>query len=376
MKVGIVTPYFYPVLGGVQEHVFNLYRQLLSRGHRAKIISSHFRGRADVENLPGRDLIRIGKAIPVVANQGIAQVTIPYRLEPQIRRLLGEESFDILHIHEPLAPTLPLLFLKHSKAMNIGTFHAYSDSSLGYPLVRPLLLKYFHKLHGRIAVSPAAREFIGRYFKGNYRVIPNGVDVQRFSPETPSIGKYCDGRLNILFVGRLIPRKGLRCLLRAFQHLKREFAETRLIVVGSGPMENSYRQFARERIGESVCFEGAQHHLLPSYYATCDIFCAPSCRPESFGVVLLEAMASGKPVVCSNIVGYRYLTHEGRDGLLFQAENDMELARALGTLLADRSLRRRIGTEGRRNALRYSWEEVGKCILDYYSEVVEEHRDR
>lgn len=376
MKVGIVTPYFYPVLGGVQEHVFNLHRQLRMQGHQVKIITSNFGGRADIESLPEKDLVRIGRAVAIPMNRSISQVALPYRLGPKVKQLLEREDFDILHVHEPLAPTLPLAVLRHSTTANMGTFHAYSSSSLGYPFARSFLLKYFRRLHGRIFVSQASKEFISRYFKGDCRIIPNGVDVHRFSPEVPPIGKYRDGKVNLLFVGQLVPKKGLIHLLRALRILRPRFSDLRLLVVGRGPLERCYKRWACRHIGDGVHFEGAQHKLLPSYYATCDIFCAPSpAGAESFGIVLLEAMASGKPVVASNILGYNeVLTHGG--GLLFQPGDPEDLARAIHALLLNPSLRQSMGREGRRIALDYSWEHISRSVLDYYSEVMEEVKVR
>lgn len=371
LKIGIVTPYFYPVLGGVQEHVFNLYLKLLGHGHTVKILTSHFGRPAKIKSLEEKDVLRVGRAVPVYFNRSISRVTVPYRLDKRVKIMLKRERFDILHLHEPLAPTLPLLFLKHSGSFNIGTFHAYSSSSLGYPLLKPLLMKYFRRLHGRIAVSNAAKGFISRYFKGNYRIIPNGIDVDRFNPRVPPIDRYRDGNLNILFVGSLVPKKGLIFLLEAFKLIRPKFPRTRLIVVGSGPLEKSYKNWAGKHIGEGVFFEGAQHELLPSYYATCDIFCASSpAGAESFGIILLEAMASGRPVVASEILGYDEVITDGKEGLTFEPGNSRDLARALGVLVANAPLREKMGRAGRRTASEYSWDEVSRSVSDYYSEVI------
>lgn len=364
-------------MGGVQEHVLNLYLQLPTRGHSVKIITSHFGGEADIPGLREEDVLRIGRAVPVSINRSVARVTIPYRLGQKVKEVLNRGKFDVLHVHEPLAPTLPLVVLKHSRAINVGTFHAYSSSSLGYPLARPFLQKYFDRLHGRIFVSGAAKLFMNRYFRGKCEIIPNGVDVHRFNPQVSPIEKYRDGKLNILFVGQLVPKKGLIYLLEAFRLVKPKFPDTRLIVVGSGPLEKSYKRWVDEHMGEGVYFEGTQHELLPSYYATCDIFCAPSPPgSESFGIILLEAMASGKPTVASDILGYDEVIHHGLDGLLFKPEDPQDLARSLELLLADPSLRQRMGKEGRRRALLYSWEEVSRSVSDYYSQVIEEQKPK
>lgn len=372
MKIGIVTPYFYPALGGVQEHVFSLYKQLTKSGHVVKIITSHFERGGDIESLPTRDVVRIGKAVPIPMNQSVARVAIPCGLRLKIKRLLDKERFEILHIHKPLAPTLPLPFLEHSRAINIGTFHAYSSSSLGYPLARPFLLKYFRRLHGRICVSQAAKEFVSRYFRGDYRVIPNGVDIQRFNPQTPGIEKYGHGRLNILFVGRLDPRKGLECLLKAFPLILKNHPSARLIVVGGGRPPKRYLGHMDATVAEQVSFEGVvSPEVIPSYYASCDVYCSPATGRESFGIVLLEAMASGVPVVASDIDGYREVIADGKDGLLVRPGDPQAIARAISDLLSNAHARARLGENGRAKALQFSWERVTELIEDYYCEVRE-----
>ena len=372
MKIGIVSSNFYPEPGGISEHVYHLYVELRKLGYEVKIITASFGG----DNYRSEeDVIRIGRAIPVISNGSISNFTFAPRLSRSVRRILREEQFDILHIHNPLTPTLGLFALKHSRCINIGTFHTYKKSSIGYFLFRPHLRRYARKLHGRIVVSVSAEEFIGRYFPGDYRVIPNGVDINRFRPDGRKLAKFDDGRFNILFVGRLEPRKGLKYLFRAFPLIKKEVPNSRLIVVGNGLLEAYYRKFVPNSFWDDIAFEGfVPGEDLPCYYSSCDVCCFPGTKGESFGIVLLEAMASGKPIVASDIKGYRNVVRDGREGFLVEPKNPRKIAAAVVGLLKNRSLRETMGKLGRRKAENYSWPRVTAQVVNLYHECMERQR--
>src|SRR5207302_11450380 len=175
-----------------------------------------------------------GRPFPVPANGSIARITMSFHLARRISRILDEERFDLIHSHEPLMPALPITVLRASKVCNVGTFHAYARSSTAYNYGRGLMRRYFRKLHGLVAVSEPARDFVSQYFPGDYRVVPNGVDVERFGDHVAPIPTLRDGKINLLFVGRLEKRKGLGTLLRAYVALKEQIPALRLIVVGDG----------------------------------------------------------------------------------------------------------------------------------------------
>jgi phosphatidylinositol alpha-mannosyltransferase len=233
---------------------------------------------------------------------------------------------------------------------------------------------FFDKLDGKIAVSEAARDTVARYFGGEYVIIPNGIDANRFGGDhVRPLEQYSDGRLNILFVGRLEPRKGFRYLLRAFRYVKEEFPQARLIVVGAYRKKEMARhlRYAREHHLTGVKFVGnVSDEDLPRYYRSCHVFCAPSTGFESFGIVLLEAMAAGKPAVASDIPGYRDLLEDGREGLLVERKNERALAKAIIRVLRDPGLQEKMGAEGRIKARQYSWREVAERVLDYYQELL------
>jgi phosphatidylinositol alpha-mannosyltransferase len=360
MKIGLVTPYFYPLLGGVQEHVANLYLGLKERGHEVKIITSSFLyGGRDGVKFDERDVIRVNHSVPVPINGGIGHVALPWRLKKRLKEIFEAEGFDLLHIHEPLAPTLPLTSLRLGRCKIIGTFHASGDRSLGYSLAHPFLRRDFERLDGRIAVSKAAMSFVSRYFGGEFELIPNGVMIERFSRARPIKEYDTEGWVNILFVGRLDRRKGFCYLRSAFRFIKKEFESTRLIVVG--PAKKGER--------DGIHFVGAQHRFLPDYYRSAHIFCSPAIGRESFGIVLLEAMASGLPIVASDIPGYNEVITHGREGILVPPRDVFSLAEAIMRLIKEGDLRRRMGLSGRERAENFSWPKVIDSITRYYSKV-------
>jgi phosphatidylinositol alpha-mannosyltransferase len=273
-------------------------------------------------------------------------------------------------------PALPPAVLRYSQAVNVGTFHAYRHSYYGYFYGRPLLRFIFNKLHGRIAVSRVALRYVSQYFPGAYAIIPNGVDLGRYGLDVPPLARYCDGRLNILFVGRWEKRKGLSYLIRAYELVQRDFPDARLLVVGpEGRHGGAYREYVANRGLRGIEFIGRVSDAeLPRYYRTADVFCAPSTSGESFGIVLPEAMASGKPVVTTDIEGYRQVVGHGIHGLLVPPRDERALAAALCALLGNAAERERLGTNGRLAAQQYAWERVAGRVLTYYREVLEGQR--
>ena len=244
-----------------------------------------------------------------------------------MRDLLERERFDVLHLHEPFVPFLSLFLLRESRSVNVATFHAYAGFSPSYELGSRVMRGHASRLHGRIAVSAAARHFIDRFFPGDYKVIPNGVDVPRFAGAVP-LARWQDGTPNVLFVGRHEPRKGLLDLLKAHRILRRTGYENRLLVVGSGPQEREARRYVATRGLQAVEFLGRVSDAEKAQlFRTADVFASPATGGESFGIVLLEAMAAGAPIVASDIHGYKGVVRRGREGLLVPPHEPKELAR-------------------------------------------------
>lgn len=367
MKIALVSPYDYPYPGGVTEHISHLSTEFKRRGHEVHIIAPQS---SRVHEQLGEIVHTVGTVVPVPANGSVARISLSLRLSRRVKDILEQENFDVVHLHEPLLPALPITVLRHSHSLNIGTFHAFAVSNYAYFYGKPFLRYVVKRLHGRIAVSAPARDFVSEYFPGNYSIIPNGIDYERFATPRPCLEEYRQGGPNILFVGRMEKRKGLKFLIRAMAGVWDHFPEARLIVVGSGPLLDDYRKLVEAHQLDKLVFTGfVSSEELVSYVHSCDVFCAPSTGQESFGIVLLEAMASGKPLVASDIPGYRVVVTPGVEGLMVPPKDEQALALSLVRLLSDDALRARMGEAGRIRAEQFSWDKVAARVLDYYEEV-------
>ncbi|HEX2173467.1 MAG TPA: glycosyltransferase family 4 protein, partial [Dehalococcoidia bacterium] len=233
---------------------------------------------------------------------------------------------------------------------------------------RPILKRWFRRLHGKIAVSRPAMEFVSQYFPGYYNIIPNGIDYQRFSRPRARMPQFDDGKLNILFVGRLEKRKGLAHLLRAYSRAKPRLPNSRLIIVGPvSQKQRGYQAWIDATRLADVHWTGfVSDDELPRYYQTADIFCSPATGQESFGIVLLEAMATGTSVLATRIPGYAGVVTDGLDGTLVPPKDDRALAEALFRLAADRNYRESLAARGHLTAAKYDWPLIAKQVLDYY----------
>ncbi|MFC1984778.1 glycosyltransferase family 4 protein [Chloroflexota bacterium] len=375
MKIGLVSPYDFAFPGGVTNHISSLEHYLTRMGHEVKVIAPASKAVTTF----GDRFIPIGKPRPIPSSGSICRITISLRLAAKIKAALSEENFDIVHLHEPFMPMLCTAVLRFSDAVNIGTFHAW-DGKPGYNFARPIstimLKKRLPRLDGKIAVSKPAMEFAGKYVPGYYNIIPNGVDLEHFHPDVPPIKEFCDGKQNILFVGRLERRKGVNYLLKAYLQVKQEVPNSRLIIVGPGTrLRKRYERWIKRHGLEDVIFIGyASYDELPRYYKTADVFCAPALNRESFGIVLLEAMAVGTPIVATNIGGYASVISHGEDGLLVPPKDDKRLAQTLISLLNDETLRQQMGAKGKVTARKYRWEDVARRVFDYYVRVLNETR--
>lgn len=365
LKIALVSPYGYPHPGGVNDHVRNQYEQLRSLGHDVWIITSKYGKERESE---GR-IIRLGTGWAFPTNGSIGRVTLSWRFKAQAREILAAHAFDVLHFHEPLVPFLSPTVLDQSETVNVATFHAFGGFSPSYWVGQRWGARLVARIHGRIAVSGAARHFISRYFPGDYRIIPNGVDLERYASAEP-MDELRDGTLNILFVGRLEERKGLIHLLKAYHRLRKRHVDARLLVVGAGAKLREYRRYVGLRQIRDVEFLGrVSDEEKARYFASADIFCAPSTGQESFGIVLLEAMAAGIPIVASDIHGYKNVVQRDVTGLLVEPKNHRQLAAALYALARDPDLRHEMGEAGRARAPEYSWPNVTRQVVDFYQEV-------
>lgn len=374
MKIALISPYDFTFPGGVNNNIIHTAACFREWGHDVTIIGPCSN---DEMPLPPHFVSAQGGVMSFPFAGSMARVNLSPRVYRQAKKLL-QQRFDVIHLHEPLTPALPLAALRHAplcpQSLIVGTFHASRESSAGYHYGKPILKRFFERLDGGIAVSTAARDYISSCFAGDYVIIPNGIDAKRFgSAHVEPLPHYQDGKLNILFVGRLEKRKGFRFLLSAFQRVKTLIPQTRLIVVGAYDEDDRqpFSEYTRQQGLADVSFVGwVSDEDLPRYYWSCDVFCAPSTGSESFGLILLEAMAAGKPIVTCDIPGYRTVMADGQEGLMVPPEDEEALAKALTRLLRDPAGRQVMGQRGRVKAQAYTWERVSEQVLIYYQELM------
>jgi len=367
LKVGIVTEYYYPLLGGISEHVDNTAVRLRKKGHTVKIITANLNGGLNGATSP--DIIRVGRSVSIPSNGSIAHVTVGKHVINELKQVLESERFDLLHLHSPLVPTLPMFALLNAKCPTVGTFHTYFDRSLWYSLLKSAVQKkLINKLDGQIAVSKSCIDALSPFFKIDARIIPNGVDISEFSPDIPKLPQFDDNKKNLLFLGRLDLRNGFPLMMKAFETIKSRFSELRLIIVGGGPLRHYYRRLVPQHLEGDIHLVGPMLEERNRYYASSDIFCSP-VEKASFGVTLLEAMASGKPIVATENPGYRELLGR-QEALLVPPHDPAGFAEAVIELLHNPELRKEMGMKGRQKALLYSWDKVTDVINGFYEEIL------
>jgi len=363
VNIGLVCPYEWTVPGGVGNHVRALAAELRRCGHRVDVLAPAERPVAE----PG--FVGLGGSLAVPYNGSVARIAFGPRTLHRVRRAVARGGYDLLHVHEPLSPSVGLLaVVKAGPVPVVGTFHANLGRSLALAAAGPLLGRVYDRLAGRIAVSASARDTWQGRFGGAMAVVPNGVAPEFFANPEPLESWKADGP-TILFVGRLEPRKGLAYLVRAFLRLKPAFPRLRLLVVGRDDRGQQDKAMAMvpPRLRTDLVFVGSvPQDDLPSYYASADVFCAPSLGGESFGIVLAEAMAVGLPVVCSDIGGYRDVVRDGTDGLLVRPRDPEALAEALAGLLDNPARLAAMGLAAATAARRYAWEVVAGQVTEVY----------
>jgi len=366
MKIAIVTEYYYPLLGGITEHVHHFAHEVKKMGHEPVIVTADAGRDPNVKEEV--EVVRIGKSLPIFSNGSVARFSFGFGVGQKLRALFRERKFDIVHIHSPFVPMLPMLAQRHSNAITVGTFHTHFESSGTLRLFKEQVKKYFDALHGKIAVSHLCVESMDRYFKGEYQIIPNGVDTDKFHPKAEKIARFADGKLNIFFLSRMEPRNGLDYLIKAFSMVRGKRKNCRLIIGGDGPLISYYRALVPAEFEHDVHFIGRINGVRPSYYATADIFCFPVTK-ASFGITLLEAMASGRPSVAFSMPAFDGILTAGQEGILCGEPSAENLAGALLGLLDNEEERFRIGFAARMRAEDFSWDKIAKQVVNYYGEL-------
>ena len=371
MKIALVCPYDWAKHGGVKAHVSALVDYLIAN-HDVRVFAPA--SAALPRSGADRVVQAVGRPLSVPYNRSVAPVALSPWVVRRTRKALWEFEPHVVHVHEPAAPMVAAAAAMFGPHPIVGTFHTWSHKDRTYRLVAPVARRVAESLDARIAVSPAAQEYAADALHlpmGTFRIIPNGVPVASYAEAKPIPELVDPERPLLLFVGRLEARKGLDVLIRAFLRLRTSMPRVRLCVVGEGPERERCQQMVPPSIRPDVLFVGAvEEAQKPRYHASADLFVAPNTGGESFGIILLEAMAAGLPIVASDIPGFRTVMKDGRQGRMVTAGNAFALAEAIGTVLSNNRLGAAMAIEGRRTAAEYDWAVIGARLEALYRHVL------
>jgi phosphatidyl-myo-inositol alpha-mannosyltransferase len=357
VRVALACPYAWDDPGGVQVHVRELGIHLLERGHEVVALSP-VRGTA-MEPW----VLAVGRPVDVRYNASVAPIDPRPWSVHRVRAALRSFRPDVVHAHEPLAPSTGMWATLAADVPVVGTFHAGPDRSLLYDLAAPVLQRVARRLAIRVAVSRRAEEVARSRIGGAYEVVPNGLQTEPFRTAAPAdlgVGR------KLLFVGRLHPRKGFPTAVAAFDLVASERPDVRLVVAGDGEQRDAVSLLRPEQRERVTMLGTVAHEQLPAIHAACDLYLGSSAGGESFGYVLLEAMAAGLPVVASDIPGYREVVDDGVEGFLVPPGDPDRLAEAALRVLGDPELAARLGDAGRRRAAQFDWEVVATHLESIY----------
>lgn len=370
MKICLVCPYSFSRPGGVKTHVLALYEKFTQKGHYVKIIAPRH---DDSENY-GKDVILLGKSIPFPGNSSIADISFSYEIgEKSIKNFLEREKFDIIHFHEPLVPFLSQQILNLSTSVNVATFHAFIEKNKTFEILKPAVenLKkiFLPKIKKAIAVSELAKKYYKNDFKYEIELIPNGIDTQKFTPGQAPLIK--DKKTKILFLGRLEERKGIIYLLKTWKEINKLHDDTSLIIAGDGPLNTEVDQIIVKNRLKSITkigFIGEKD--LARLYNSAEIFCSPATHAESFGIVLLEAMACGVPIVAFANKGYSLILKDIASYSLAKNKSVKDLTLKINKLLDNEELRKNLSDWGIKESKKYDWSIIADKILRLYEDAL------
>lgn len=362
MRIGIVCPYSWDIPGGVQAHVRDLAEQLIELDHRVSVLAP---GDDDTPDLP-RYVVTAGRAVPIPYNGSVARLQFGLLSATRVRRWLRDGAFDVVHVHEPAPPSLSLLACMIHDGPLVATFHAAMTRSRWLSMLDTVLQPFLEKLSGRIAVSDAARKLIVEHLGADAVVIPNGVAVSHYTGAQPLPGYPREGG-TVGFIGRFDePRKGMDVLVPALEQLARQRPGLRLLVAGRGEADeflDGVPRILRDRID---LMGQVSEHDKARMLKSVDVYCAPNTGQESFGIILLEAMAARSPIVASELDAFKRVLGGGVAGQLFPIGDSPALAVELARVLDDRALAGRLADAGTRAVQPFDWPVVVKEVLRVY----------
>jgi len=362
VRIGIVCPYAWDVPGGVQFHVRDLAEHLIRLGHQVSVLAP-----AEDDTPVPSYVVPAGRAVPVPYNGSVARLTFGFLSASRVRRWLREGGFEVLHIHEPVTPSLSLLACWAATGPIVATFHTSNPRSRAMIAAEPLMQPALEKISARIAVSEYARRTLVEHFGGDAVVIPNGVDVGFFADAGPRPEWSGD---TIGFVGRINePRKGLPTLLEAMPEIIARRPGVRLLVAGRGDEEEAVKGVPKE-VRDRIEFLGmVSDEQKAALLRSVDLYVAPNTGGESFGIILVEAMSAGAPVLASDLDAFRQVLDGGAAGELFPVGDASALARSAVRLLEDPARREALREAETRHVRRFDWQTVGADVLSVYETV-------
>ena len=363
MRIGMVCPYSFDVPGGVQSHVLQLAEVMRARGQNVSVLAPSSPHVALPEYV-----VSAGRAVPIPYNGSVARLQFSPAVHGKVRRWLAEGDFDVLHLHEPNAPSLSMWALRVAEGPIVATFHTSTTKSLTLTVFQGVLRPWHEKIVGRIAVSDLARRWQMEALGSDAVEIPNGVDVASYA-SAPLLAGYPRPGKTVLFLGRYDePRKGMAVLIDALPRLVEHFPGVQVLVVGRGDQDELRSKAGG--LGGHLRFLGqVDDAAKASALRSADVYCAPHTGGESFGIVLVEAMAAGTPVVASDLHAFRRVLRDGDAGRLVPVEDGAALAAGLVTVLENDQLAKRYVAAGADAVRRYDWSVVANQITQVYETV-------
>ncbi|MCF6507536.1 glycosyltransferase family 4 protein [Blastococcus sp. MG754426] len=369
MRIGLVCPYRWDVPGGVQYHVRDLAGTLRGMGHHVEVLTPA----QHEESVTDPWLTFAGRTVPVPYNGSMASLQFGPVSAARVRRWLREGRFDVVHVHEPATPSVSLLVCMIATGPIVATFHAATTRSKWLAAVGPMARPWLEKISGRIAVSDFARRVQVEHLGGDAVILPNGVHVPFFAegPALPGFGRGSGGPPTIGFVGRFDePRKGLPVLLQAMRTVVRAHPGTRLLIAGRGDADQLWSMVGPDLRPHVTLLGEVSEADKAALLRSVDVYCAPNLLGESFGVILIEAMAAGAPVVASDLDAFVRVLDDGAAGVVVRRDDPAALGQALSDLLADPGRRAELAARGSRAAARYDWQVLARRILAVYETVL------
>ncbi|MGY1723771.1 glycosyltransferase family 4 protein [Blastococcus sp. SYSU DS0533] len=369
MRIGLVCPYRWDVPGGVQYHVRDLAGTLRGMGHHVEVLTPA----QHEESVTDPWITFAGRTVPVPYNGSMASLQFGPVSAARVRRWLREGRFDVVHVHEPATPSVSLLVCMIATGPIVATFHAATTRSKWLAAVGPMARPWLEKISGRIAVSDFARRVQVEHLGGDAVILPNGVHVPFFAqgPALPGFGRGSGGPPTIGFVGRFDePRKGLPVLLQALRTVVRAHPGTRLLIAGRGDADQLWSMVGDDLRPHVTLLGEVSEADKAALLRSVDVYCAPNLLGESFGVILIEAMAAGAPVVASDLDAFVRVLDDGAAGVVVRRDDPAALGQALSDLLADPDRRAELAARGSRAAARYDWQVLARRILAVYETVL------